>query len=109
MAKPKRILTSSGAGDPKNCINEYERQRRMTIKKNKRKIMELRIQKTLTSMRRTNETIQGQSEENSDEDDEYNPLEYERLHAEFGDINSVRKTSFEGHVTKDSLGNGHDT
>jgi len=77
--------------------------------------MELGIQRTLTSMRRTNETIQRQSEENSDEDDEYNPMEYERLYEEFEDVpsdtprNSVRKTSFEGHVTKTSSGNGHDT
>ncbi|KAJ8430163.1 hypothetical protein Cgig2_028049 [Carnegiea gigantea] len=108
MAKPERISNSFGAGDPKNSINEYERQRQMTIEKNKRKLIERGIQRTLTSMRRTNETIQRQSEENSDEDDEYNPIEYERLHAEFEGVpsdtprNSVRKTSFEGHVTKTS-------
>ncbi|KAJ8429360.1 hypothetical protein Cgig2_021331 [Carnegiea gigantea] len=110
MAKLKRILNSIGAGDPKNGINEYKRQRQTTIEKNKRKLMELGIQRTLTSMRRINETIQRQSEENSDEDNEYNLMEYERLHAEFEGVpsdtprNSMHKTSFEGHVTKTSLG-----
>ncbi|KAJ8436073.1 hypothetical protein Cgig2_000369 [Carnegiea gigantea] len=103
MAKPKRISNSSGAGGPKNSINEYERQRQRTIEKNKRKLTELGIQRTLRSMRRTNETIQRQSQENSDEDDEYNSMEYERLHEEFKAVpsdtprSSVRKTSFEGH------------
>ncbi|KAJ8435847.1 hypothetical protein Cgig2_003870 [Carnegiea gigantea] len=105
-----QISNSSGAGDPKNSIKKYERQWQMTTKKNKRKLMELGIQRTLTSMRRSNETIQRKNEENSDEDNEYQPMEYERLHAEFEDgpsdtlRNSVHKTSFEGHVTKTSLG-----
>ena len=37
-------------------------------------------------MRRTNETIQRQSQENSDKDDEHNLMEYERLHEEFEDV-----------------------
>ena len=83
--RPKSISNSSGAGDPKNSINEYKRQCHMTIEKNKRKIVELGIHMTLTSMRRTIETIRRHSEENSDEDDECNPVEYEQLHAEFED------------------------
>ena len=115
MEKPKRISNSFGAVDPKDSINAYERQHKMTIKKTQRKLMELGIQRTLTSMRRTNETIQRQSQENSDEDDEHNLMEYERLHEEFEDVpsntprNSVRKTSFKGHVTKTGSGNSHDT
>ena len=48
--------------------------------------MDPSIQRTLTSMRRTNETIQRQNVANSDEDDEYNLMECERLHAEFEDV-----------------------
>ena len=87
----------------------------MTIEKNKRKIVELGIHMTLTSMRRTIETIRRHSEENSDEDDEYNLMECERLHAEFEDVpsdtprNNVRKTSFQGHITKTNSGNSDDT
>ncbi|KAJ8441248.1 hypothetical protein Cgig2_000621 [Carnegiea gigantea] len=97
-----QLLYACSFGRSNNSINEYQKQRQMTIEKNKRKLMELVIQRTLTSMRRTNETIQRQSEENSGEDDEYCLMACERLHAEFEDVpsdtprNSLRKTSFEG-------------
>jgi len=46
MAKPKRISNSSGVGGPKSSINEYERQRQMTVEKNKGEPMALGIQRT---------------------------------------------------------------